>query len=142
MNTEAGRTKEYAVEIADAARNVREQFSVLQNTLGDIVDRAKGMNQRDTRRNTANLPCSVNCEGNNISTNVIDLSTSGARLRYTEGFSLGAPVSVNIPSIGSVEGTVAHIQSGEFVGLSLKFSAEQKLAISNVGTGTSDHAAA
>ncbi len=141
INAEAGRTKEYAVEIADAATNVKDQFAVLQNTLGDIVAQAKGIDQRQDPRKKVNLPCSATCEGATINTNIMDISASGARLRYASGFKLGAAVSLNIPNVGSVSGTVAQIQSGQFVGVALNFSNEQKTAIEKLGGDSATGAA-
>lgn len=133
INEEAARTKNHVVEIADAASDVKQQFAVLQKTLGDIVETAKGIDQRKDHRKVVSLPCSATCNGNSINATVMDISVSGVRLRYVDGFKLGAPVRLTIPSIGNVEGTVAHIQNGEFIGLQLSFSAEQQATISSLG---------
>tara|TARA_R110002095_G_scaffold140540_2_gene122063 strand:- start:2754 stop:4376 length:1623 start_codon:yes stop_codon:yes gene_type:complete len=133
ISEEAARSKNHAVEIADSASDVKQQFAVLQKTLGDIVETAKGIDQRKDHRKVVSLPCSATCAGNSINTTVMDVSTSGARLRYADGFKLGAPVKLTIPSIGAVDGTVAHIQSGQFIGLTLSFSAEQQATISKLG---------
>lgn len=111
INNEASRTKEYVVEIAETAKAVKDQFAVLQNTLGGIVDTAKGLDQRDEMRKPVNAPCTLTCNGNSISTTVMDVSSSGIRVRYTDGFELGGAVTGNIPGVGAVSGTVAHIQS-------------------------------
>ena len=80
-------------------------------------------------------PCSANCDGNAINTTLIDISASGARLAYANGFKLGGAVKLNIPNIGSVDGTVAHMQNGQFIGLSLNFSATQQGIIADLVNG-------
>ena len=132
VNNEAESSKISSAEIEKATSNVIEQFSVLQKTLQGIVEKAKQIDQRKNRRESINLPCSAICAGNSINTTLLDISASGARLTYTDGFKLGAPIKVNIPGIGSVDGTVAHIQNGQFVGLNLLFSAAQQQAVANL----------
>lgn len=132
MNDEAKASKANTLEISEASSNVAQQFSILQKTLEGIVGVAKNIDQRKERRNLINLPCSATCDGNSINTTLVDISASGARLKYVNGFRLSAPIKLNIPNIGNVEGTVAHIQSGHFIGLSLNFSATQQQTISNL----------
>ncbi|NCQ67497.1 MAG: hypothetical protein GW748_07105 [Alphaproteobacteria bacterium] len=124
MNNEAESSKISASEIEKATSNVVEQFSVLQKTLQGIVEKASQIEQRKNRREPINLPCSASCAGNSINTTLLDISA--------DGFKLGAPIKVNIPGIGSVDGTVAHIQNGQFVGLSLLFSAAQQQDVANL----------
>ena len=135
MNNEAISSKANALEIADASINVSQQFAVLQKTLEGIVGTAQGIDQRQDKRSPISLPCSATCEGKSIKTTLLDISASGAKLRYVDGFKLGAPTQVNIPNIGSVEGTVTHIQCGHFIGFNLNFSATQQQAISNLTNG-------
>lgn len=135
MNNEAISSKANAIEIADASANMSQQFAVLQKTLEGVVGTAKGIDQRKDKRYPITLPCSATCNGNSINTTLIDISASGARLKYADGFKLDAPIKVTIPDVGSVDGTVCHIQSSLFVGLSLNFSATQQQAISNLTSG-------
>lgn len=144
INEEASRTKEYAIEISDTAKDVSDNFNILQNTLGDIVAQAKGNDQRKDPRKIVNLTCSANCNGTRINTNIMDISASGARLRYADGFKLGTSVTLEISGIGRVSGTVAHIQNDHYIGISLNFSNEQKESIAEMpsNTGNSTGAAA
>ncbi|HBN21846.1 MAG TPA: hypothetical protein DD412_01235 [Holosporales bacterium] len=142
MNNEAKSSKTNTLEISEASNNVTEQFAVLQTTLEEIVGVAKNIDQRKDKRTLINLPCSATCEGNSMNTTLLDISASGARLTYVNGFKLGAPVKVNIPNIGSVDGSVAHIQNGQFIGLALGFSATQQTAISNLTSDSNVEGAA